>query len=106
MPYVIRDKDGRVTGLSEECQGAASEQLNLSRPDVKKFLTAAKDQLSSSSVETIRVIEDLVDLLIQKKLILITDLPLDAQQKLSERQRMHSELNVLDNLMVYEEDIL
>ena len=106
MPYVIRDTNGRVTGLSEESLGVESEQLDLSNPEVQAFLEAAKDQLSSSDTETIRVIEDLVDLLIQKKLILLTDLPLAARQKLSERQRMRSELNVLDNLMVDEDDIL
>lgn len=106
MPYIVRDKNGRITGLSEESQGGESEQLDLTNPEVEAFLEAAKDQLSSSDTETIRVIEDLVDLLIQKKLILLTDLPLAAQQKLSERQRMRSELNVLGNLMVDEEDIL
>jgi hypothetical protein len=52
------------------------------------------------------VIEDLVDALIQKKLILLTDLPQAARQKLTERQRIRSELNVLGNLMVDEEDVL
>lgn len=106
MPYVIRDKDGRIIGLSEEAREESAEQLDVSHPEVSAFLEAAKDQLSSSDTETIRVIEDLVDLLIQKKLILLTDLPIAAQQKLSERQRMRSELNVLGNLMVDEEDIL
>jgi len=36
----------------------------------------------------------------------LTDLPDAAQQELSERQRMRSELNDLGNLMVDEEDIL
>lgn len=106
MPYVIRDSNGRIAGLSEDSQGPGGEQLDLSHPEVQSFLEAAKDQLSSSDTETIRVIEDLVDLLIQKKLILLTDLPLAARQKLSERQRMRSELQVLGNLMVDEEDIL
>lgn len=106
MPYVTRDKDGRISGLTEEGEEMAAEQLELSHPEVRAFLEEAKDQLSSSDTETIRVIEDLVDLLIQKKLILLTDLPIAAQEKLSERQRMRSELNVLGNLMVDEEDIL
>lgn len=78
----------------------------MSHPDVQAFLDAAKNQLSSSDTETIREIEDLVSVLIAKKVILLTDLPDAAQQKLSERQRMRSELNDLGNLMVDEEDIL
>ena len=73
---------------------------------MQAFLDAAKNQLSSSDTETIREIEDLVSVLIAKKVILLTDLPDAAQQKLSERQRMRSELNDLGNLMVDEEDIL
>ena len=52
------------------------------------------------------MIEDLVDLLIEKKLIVLTDLPQAAQIKLSERQRMRGDLGVLGNLVVDEEDIL
>ena len=106
MPYVLRNTDGRIIGLSEYREHENDEELLLSHPDVTAFLEAAKHQLSSSDTETIRVIEDLVDVLIQKKLLLLTDLPAAAQQKLSKRQHMRSELNILGNLMVDEEDIL
>jgi hypothetical protein len=106
MPYVIRDTEGGIIGLSEQGREGGDEQLPLSHPDVQAFLENAREQLSSSDVETIRVIEDLVDVLIQKKLILLTDLPQAAQQKLSKRQGMRSDLHVLDDLMVDEDDIL
>lgn len=106
MPYIIRDDRGRIVGLADNRPDEHAEELLLSDPEVQTFLRAARAQLSSSDTETIRVIEDLIDVLIQKKLILLTDLPVAAQQKLSERQRMRSELNALDNLMVGEDDIL
>ena len=106
MPYVIRDSDGRIVGLAEHSDTATGEDLSLSDPEVQAFLMAARARLSSSDSETIRVIEDLVDVLIKKELILLTDLPDAAQHKLSWRQRMRSELGVLDNLMVDEDDIL
>jgi hypothetical protein len=106
MPYVKRDTGGRVISLSEECDADCNEELEFTHPDVQAFLDAARQALTSSDVETIRVIEDLIDVLIQKKIILPTDLPVAAQQKLTARQRMRNELNVLDNLMVGEEDIL
>lgn len=106
MPYVYRNSDGRIIGLSDEAPSGREEELDLSDPEVLEFLQNAKNELSSSDSDTIRVIEDLVDVLIRKKLILLTDLPVPAQQKLSERQRMRNELNVLDNLMVDEKDIL
>jgi hypothetical protein len=106
MPYVNRNTDGRVISLSDERDDACNEELELAHPDVRAFLESARRALTSSDSETIRVIEDLIDVLIQKKLILLTDLPHAAQQKLTERQRMRNELNVLDNLMVGEDDIL
>jgi hypothetical protein len=106
MPYVFRNSDDKIIGLSDEAPNGSAEELELSDPEVLEFLQHAKNELSSSDADTIRVIEDLVDVLIQKKLILLTDLPVPAQQKLTERQRIRNELNVLDNLMVDEEDIL
>lgn len=106
MPYVYRNSDGRIISLSDEAPTVNGEELDLSDPEVLEFLQNAKKELSSSDSDTIRVIEDLIDVLIRKKLILLTDLPVPAQQKLTERQRMRNELNVLDNLMVDEEDIL
>lgn len=106
MPYVLRNADGAIVGLSATGHHGGDEELTLDHPEVQNFLRVAQDQLLSSDSETIRVIEDLVDALIQKKLILLTDLPQAARQKLTERQRIRSELNVLGNLMVDEEDVL
>ena len=106
MPYVKRNQAGQIIGLSEDGVDDGVEQLDLSHPEVAAFLEKAREQLSSSDTETIRVLEDLIDLLIHKKIILLTDLPDAAQQKIADRQRMRNELNVLNNLMVGEEDIL
>jgi len=106
MPYVFRNSDDRIAGLSDEAPYAGAEELDQSDPEVLEFLEHAKNELSSSDTDTIRVIEDVVDVLIRKKLILLTDLPVRAQQKLTERQRIRNELNGLDNLMVDEKDIL
>ena len=106
MPNVIRDTDGRIIGLAEQSPESSGEELSLSDPEVQAFLHAARKQLSTSDSQTIRVIEDLVDVLIKKGVILPTDLPDAARHKLSWRQQMRSDLNVLDNLMVDEDDIL
>jgi len=106
MPFVKRNSDGKVIGLSGHAPEGVAEELDLDHPDVQQFLESARAHLSSSDAETIRVIEDLVDVLIRKKLLLLTDLPPAAQQKLMQRQRMRSELGVLGDLMVDAEDIL
>jgi len=79
MPYITRDSDGRINGLSEEGDASLGEKLELTDPAVQEYLEGARNQLSSTDADTIRVIEDLVDVLIQKKLILLTDLPAPAQ---------------------------
>ena len=106
MPYVKRNTAGEVTGLQDTPGDGISEELPLSDPGIQAFLDRARESLSLSDAETIRVIEDLVDVLIDKKLLVLTDLPQAAQKKLMERQRMRSNLGVLGNLMVDEEDIL
>lgn len=106
MPYVKRNAAGEVVGLLYYAEDGAGEEISLNDPEIQAFFARARQQLSHSDTETIRVIEDLVDVLIEKKLLLLTDLPQAAQKKLMERQRMRSELGVLGNLMVDEEDIL
>lgn len=107
MPHVIRNADGVIVGLSEEVpQEDVAEELPLSHPDVKAFLTGARERLSASDAETVRVVEDIVDILIKKKLILWTDLPPAAQKKLAERRSMRDDLQALGNLMIEEDDIL
>jgi len=58
-------------------------------------------QFSDLDSAFVRVLEDLIDTLIEKGVIRLTDLPLAAQQKLGERkhlrQRLNDDLNLLDD---------
>ena len=94
-----------IIGISEQAGSGVDEEVDLANPEVQRYLEVAMKQLSPSDTETIRVIEDLVDLLIEKKLILLTDLPAAAQKKLSERRQIRGDLGVLGNVIVDEEDI-
>lgn len=47
-------------------------------------------ELQRSDLEMIRVYEDVVDVLISKRIICLTDLPLAAQEKLLRRKHMRS----------------
>lgn len=51
-----------------------------------------KQQLSSSDIEFIRVLEDLIELLISNGTIRLTDLPPKALEKLNERKRTRKQL--------------
>ena len=59
--------------------------------------------LSVSDLGIIRILEDLVDLLVAKNLIMYTDLPEDAQKKIRERkkvrEKMETESLVVDDIL-------
>ena len=53
---------------------------------------AAEQQLSQSDTSIVRVLEDLVDVLVQRGVIQFTDLPQAAQDKLMSRQQTRARL--------------
>ena len=100
MPFVKRNADGLVIAVSQAPGADYSEELASDDPALAVFFTGITSRASSleaSDQDLIRVLEDVVDLLIAKGLILFTELPVDAQQKIMRRQQMRSAIgNTLD----------
>ena len=100
MPFVKRDAAGAVIAVSEESGADCSEELARDDPALTGFLARFAHETSSldaTDQDLIRVLEDVVDLLIAKGLILFTELPVDAQQKIMRRQQLRSAIgNTLD----------
>lgn len=89
MLYVKRDTEGRIDSLYNQPVDGG-EALPADHPDVLAFLQAggaAQGAFSSLDASLVRVLEDLVDVLISRNVIRITDLPPEAQKKLFERKR-------------------
>lgn len=89
MPYVIRHADGQLDSLHRTRSEAASEFLDDRHPEVMAFLGATDEGNSNFSrldADFVRVIEDLVDVLLSKNILNITDLPAEAQAKLFARK--------------------
>ncbi len=99
MPYVSRDSAGKVVGLSDAPSDQAVESLPASHPDVLDFLfrdtgaERASARFLASDLAFIRVVEDLVALLVEKRAIAFTDLPAAAQDKLLDRRSLRSYLS-------------
>lgn len=80
-------------------------------PQVKAFLENSqnealiKDVLSRLDLEMVRVIEDMVDLMIEKDLILFTDLPEPVQNKLLFKRSLRDSLNPEVSLIGEEETL-
>jgi hypothetical protein len=93
MPFVKRDRHGVVIAVSHEPGAGCTEELSKDDPAIAAFFTGIGGKASSlgaTDQDLIRVLEDVVDLLIAKGLILFTELPVDAQQKIMRRQQLRS----------------
>jgi len=88
MPYVRRNADGVISSLHRERVPEASEFLDDLHPDVQAFVghTQGPEDFSRLDADFVRVIEDVIDTLIVKNIINITDLPGEAQAKLFARK--------------------
>lgn len=95
MLYLIRNAEGRITGLTDTLQPNA-EAADLESPEVIGFLSNNRqafdpDQYLDQSDNAIsRIVEDLIELLVARNLIIFTDLPDAAQRKLLTRKLARS----------------
>jgi hypothetical protein len=102
MPFVKRDAAGRVTSLHREQDSQDLQYLPLDHPDVVGFLepigerrSQGRGELLKSDLEMIRVFEDLTDILMGKNVVVLTDFPPAAQDKLMRRKRLRSSMTTI-----------
>ncbi len=94
MLYIERDENGGIIAIHRSPRANASETKPAADEEVIDFLneTTSEDPkkilLSLSDKGLIRLVEDLIDLLIRKNIIVYTELPEHAQEKLRERTRL------------------
>lgn len=85
MPHVLRNAEGRIESL-HRTPVAGSQPLAPDDPELTAFLAGEDPGFAQLDAGLIRVVEDLVDVLVARNIIRITDLPSQAQQKLFERK--------------------
>ncbi len=106
MFYVERDKDGKIVALHNATNPSLVEQKSLMDKEVVEFLNATdswKQLMALSDLGTIRVVEDLIDILVRKNIINFTELPEHAQQRIMERKQIREKISS-HNLLV--DDVL
>ena len=109
MLYIERDPDGHIVAIRRGRTDEGLEPASLLDEEVLSFLRSSgeievlEQVLSMSDSSIIRVIEDLVEVLVRKNIILFTDLPVEAQEKIRQRQRVRQRIG-RDQIMV--DDIL
>lgn len=109
MLYIERNQQGAIVAIRRGEFSSDKEPVSFLDEEILSFLKESGDLdsiaqvLNFSDSNLVRVLEDLIDLLIAKKLILFTDLPEEAQEKIRERKLLRSKIG--DNQLVVD-DIL
>lgn len=117
MPYVQRDSSGKIVAVSAHETDSQKEWLEEGSHDLNAFLLdvalgkESNDQtvvqaLGESDLTMIRVVEDVVDLLIEQNLIRFTDLPQRAQEKLLQRRSLRRSINAVQLLGDGENEVI
>ncbi|MGM0703710.1 MAG: tryptophan synthase subunit beta like protein [Pseudomonadota bacterium] len=105
--YVKRNETGQIVQAAREPSAECQEFVPPCAPDLQAFMAEDEEfegvDLSKTDLGFIRVLEDLLDVLMDKGVISFTDLPEPAQQKVMERQSLRQRLNSVD-LMGEEDD--
>lgn len=106
MVYVKRSKDGQIMAISREQISDEWEAVADDAPEVTAFaalLAGGPQNLVTTDLGLVRVVEDLIDLLIEQGVIRFTDLPQEAQNKLFARRNLRSSIR---GLQLLDEDIV
>lgn len=106
--YVSRDVEGDIVQVSRDPTTECQEWLASDSRELDAFLghearRGSISALQSSDLEFVRVLEDLIELLMDKGVISFTDLPDAARDKLMARQSLRQRVNSVD-LMDESED--
>ncbi|WP_066015752.1 hypothetical protein [Endozoicomonas atrinae] len=96
MLYVLRDDNNQVCAVSNNPLSNEWEQAEMDDESLKLFLQnnpeISTDIMESSDADFIRVLEDVIDLLIDKQIIQFTEFPDVVQAKLLSRRRYRESL--------------
>lgn len=103
MPFVQRNPQGQITAIFATASSPDAEWVDAQDEQIQSFLSQGGDQPAASfgglDSDFIRVLEDVIDTLIDKNVLRLTDLPLEAQRKLLARKglrhRMRDKLDLL-----------
>lgn len=107
MFHVIRNSEGMIDSISRHPQGD-SEMLDDQHPEIRAFLATPGGEPAFTEMDAgfVRVIEDVIDTLINNHVIRLTDLPAIAQKKLMKRKGARNKLGGALDLLGGDDPIL
>ena len=110
MPFVERNTDGKIIAAYSVADRPGLELVESTDPQLIDFLydgdqeAATKKDMLESDLGLARVLEDLIDLLIEKGTFRFTDLPDAAQKKLLSRRGLRKEFAYVETLFSAEDE--
>jgi len=98
--YIKRDGNGRIELVSRDKTPECAEYLAADSPELLAFLTEGESSegrayFQATDLAFVRVLEDVIELLMDKGVLSFTELPEAAQEKVMERQSLRRRLNGL-----------
>ncbi len=100
MIYIERNASGEIDNI-EFTPADHREEISLHDPQLTEFIKHSADSdalvesvLNRLDLDMVRVIEDLIDIMIDRNLMIFTDLPEPVQNKLLFKRRMRNLKNI------------
>lgn len=112
MHFIERDEEGRIVRVETAAFSGMTDQSAELTAEISEWLKvnhlreATIQQLQQSDLNMVRVLEDLIEVLMSKGVISITDLPPAAQHKLLNRAQARQTLSGLEGLIGDDDDRL
>ena len=109
MPFIRRDASGKIEAVGLVRTEDLGEEIPLENADLQRFLAEnvieaiGMKEWVASDLAFVRVVEDLLDVLIEKGTFRITDLPDAAQTKIMNRRGLRKHLAYVESLFGGEE---
>lgn len=116
MPYAKRNEDGEIIALTAQPSNDDDPLLMPDDPEVVLFLTQASMggferarlnlELLTDDLKMIRVVEDLIDLLTAKGIILFSELPAAVQEKILSKRVKREQMLPGNDILVNDDKLL
>ncbi|MCX4026650.1 hypothetical protein H0A36_00600 [Endozoicomonas sp. SM1973] len=107
MLYAKKDESGLISAISQNKESDEWQLVSFTDNAMREFLARNEDEelkhriLEDADADFIRVLEDIIELLINKEIFQFTELPTPVQEKLLSRRwyREHTGQKQASNLM-------
>ena len=105
MVFVTRNSQQKIIALYSESGANHDEEMNINSDEVIAFLKSLESttpnylELLQSDLEFIRVIDDLIEVLLKKNIIAITDFPKPVLAKMMTRKGIRDQLSPLTEII-------